>query len=291
MSQPRPTHRHPLRLLAALLLALGLAQGSRAQVLTLGVVPQQPAAKLYSLWQPLIEQVRSDSGVELLFKTAADIPAFEDGLRRGDYDLAYMNPYHYAVFSRSSGYHALVAQAPGRLKGLIVVRRDSRFKRLEDLAGQRLVFPSPAAFAASLLTRRELAARGIPVEVQFVRSHDSVYFNVQRGFAAAGGGVWRTLNSTTPEAREALRVLWQSPGYPPHPIAAHPRVPLALQGRVQQALIRLADSGRGRQLLERLRIQAFAAAADADYAAIAALDWQGLPGTLEPSEEAEVRTP
>lgn len=290
MNQPRVTFRLVF-LLRALLLGLGVAQGSWAQVLTLGVVPQQPAAKLFSLWQPLIEQLRSASGIELAFKTAADIPAFEAALRRGDYDLAYMNPYHYAVFSRASGYNALVAQTPERLKGLIVVRRDSRFKRLEDLAGQSMVFPSPAAFAASLLPRRELAARGIPVEVRFVRSHDSVYFNVQRGFAAAGGGVQRTLDSTSPAARESLRVLWQSPGYPPHPIAAHPRVPDANQRRVQQALIRLGDSPRGRQLLDRLKIQAFAAVEDADYAAIAALDWQGLPGTLEPSDEAAERAP
>ncbi|MBS7725343.1 phosphate/phosphite/phosphonate ABC transporter substrate-binding protein [Pseudomonas lalucatii] len=250
MSKPRVTSRHPFLPRAVLLLGLGLAQTSGAQVLTLGVVPQQPAAKLYSLWQPLIEQVRSASGIELVFKTAADIPAFEDALHRGDYDLAYMNPYHYSVFSRASGYNALAAQSPGRLKGLIVVRRDSRFKRLEDLAGEQMVFPSPAAFAASLLTRRELAARGIPVAVKFVRSHDSVYFNVQRGFAAAGGGVRRTLDSTSPAARESLRVLWQSPGYPPHPIAAHPRVGPARQLQVQQALIDLSASARGRQLLK-----------------------------------------
>lgn len=270
-----------VRLLRVVLLfgLLGL-QSVTAEVMSLGVVPQQPAAKLFSLWQPLIEQVRKSSGLELVFKTAVDIPAFQQALRRGDYDVAYMNPYHYAVFSEAPGYRALAAQAPNRLKGLIVVRRDSPYQRLEDLAGQRVVFPSPAAFAASLITRKELAALGVSVDVQFVRSHDSVYLNVQRGFAAAGGGVMRTLNSTTAEARESLRVLWQSPGYTPHPIAAHPRVPASVQEQLQQAMVSLSETAEGRSLLAKLNIQTFNAVTDSDYDAIREIDWQGVEGTI-----------
>lgn len=72
---------------------------------------------------------------------------------------------------------------PGKdrpLEGIVVVRRDAPYRELADLKGQTLVFPAPAAFAATLLVRADLTRRGITITPRFVISHDSVYLNVAR---------------------------------------------------------------------------------------------------------------
>ena len=74
------------------------AKTARPRV-TLGVVPQQSASKLAAQWGPLLRIAGERAGVDLVFKTATDIPQFEERCRAGVYDFAYMNPYHYTAVS------------------------------------------------------------------------------------------------------------------------------------------------------------------------------------------------
>ena len=88
-----------------------MAQGGQAAVsLSFGIVPQQSAGKLAGLWTPILTYLSRKTGYAIHFKTARDIPTFERRLAAGDYDLAYMNPYHYTVFSRRPGYRVFAAE-------------------------------------------------------------------------------------------------------------------------------------------------------------------------------------
>lgn len=145
----------------AWLLALGGARADAAgRTLTFGIVPQQAASKLAMLWGPVLGYLSGKTGFELVFKTAPNIPEFERRVRAGEYDLAYMNPYHFTVFNRAPGYRAMARQAGARIKGIIVVRRDDTVRDLAGLAGTELAFPAPAAFAATLLPQAELRQQG-----------------------------------------------------------------------------------------------------------------------------------
>jgi PAS domain S-box-containing protein len=131
--------------------------------LTFGVVPQLSATKLAGKWTPILQRLGDKTGYTIRFRTAPDIPAFEQRLATGEYDMAYMNPYHYTVFHESPGYVAFAKEKDKRIKGIMVVRKDSSYCELNELANQTLAFPAPAAFAASVLTRAivESAAAGI----------------------------------------------------------------------------------------------------------------------------------
>ncbi len=129
--------------------------------LSFGIVPQQSAATLARLWSPVLKYLTRATGDPLQLETAPDIPVFEQRLAAGEYDLAYMNPYHYTVFHRVPGYQAFAKEKDRRIQGILVVLKDSHYQRPEDLDGQTLVFPAPAAFAASVLPRAALRALGI----------------------------------------------------------------------------------------------------------------------------------
>lgn len=64
-----------------------------------GVVSQQAAGKLARGWMPVTRWLSDRLGRRVLFRTAPDIPTFERRLTAGEYDIAYMNPYHYTVFA------------------------------------------------------------------------------------------------------------------------------------------------------------------------------------------------
>jgi phosphonate transport system substrate-binding protein len=237
-----------------------------------GVVPQQSASKLARSWSPLLQRLGERAGIEIRFRTAPDIPEFERRLAAGEYDFAYMNPYHYTVFSREPGYRVFAKASDKLIRGILVVRKDSPIRTPADLDESTIAFPAPAAFAASVLTRAYLNGESISFTPKYVSSHDSVYRTVAAGLYPAGGGVMRTLNSVEPEIRDQLRVLYTTAGYTPHAFAAHPRIPEPVVARLAQAMVAMTDDAQGRASLEPLNIKGFEAAADPDWDDVRALD-------------------
>ena len=238
-----------------------------------GVVPQQSASRLAQLWGPVFMYVEQVSGVKLQFKTAKNIPEFERRLAAGNYDFAYMNPYHFTVFNRDPGYKALAVRKNQGIKGIMVVRKDSPIQSLEQLKDQSLAFPAPAAFAASVLPRAQLSREKVMFSSRYVSSHDSVYLGVAKGLFAAGGGVKRTFNNTNPEVKNELRVLWESEAFTPHAISAHPRIDSNIYKRVQDALVDMFNHPKGKKLLLALKIKhGLMIAKDSDWDDVRALD-------------------
>lgn len=207
--------------------------------LSFGVVPQQSASRLARIWLPILDKLGQKSGYDIKFATAKDIPTFEACLAHGAYDIAYMNPYHYVVFSDVSGYRAIGRQQDHRLRGLLVTRKDSQIETLENLAGQEVAFPSPAAFGASVIPRAEIAARGITITENYVNSHDSVYMAVANGLTVAGGGVKRTWNTIPAAIRDQLRMFYQTDPYSPHAFAVHSTLSDDQAATLQNALTAL----------------------------------------------------
>jgi len=242
----------------------------------MGIVPQQSATKLARLWTPLLRYLSEKSGLTLRFKTAPDIPTFEQRLAAGAYDFAYMNPYHYTVFHEAPGYLAFAHATNKRIKGILVVRKDSPIQSLDELTGATLAFPAPAAFAASVLPRAYFRNEGIAITPKYVNSHDSVYRSVAKGLYPAGGGVMRTFHNVDQSVSEQLRILWTSEGYTPHAIAAHPSLPSDIVDRLQRAMLAMHADSEGEALLKRINIEGFVAAHDSEWDDVRSLDIQLL---------------
>lgn len=257
------------RLAFTLAVLCGVTQAPTAKAaektLTFGIVPQQAASKLAATWGPLLAEISQKSGVKLEFRTAPDIPTFEDRVGRGEYDIAYMNPYHYTVFSEKTGYRAFAKEEDRNIEGIIVVSADSPIKSVDELNGATLAFPSPAAFAASVLPRAALRQKGVNFTPKYVSSHDSVYLSVADHFYPAGGGIVRTLEQTAPKTRDALRILWRTKQYTPHAIAALASVPQGTLQRVLTAMEQLGSDEAGRSLLAAVGFKGIVAASDEEW--------------------------
>lgn len=246
-------------------LTVATSQDVLAKTFVFGVVPQQSAQKLAAKWSPVFRYLSKKSGHRLVFSTAKSIPEFEKRLANGIYDFAYMNPYHFTVFNRSPGYNAFGRQRDKQIKGIVVVPKDSPITSIEQLEDLKLAFPAPAAFAASVLPRAKFKTEGISISPNYVRSHDSVYLAVSRGFFAAGGGVMRTFKNTDPEVRANLRVLWTTRPYTPHAFASHPDVDDAVVADVTRALVSMNDDPEGRALLATISFKGMQSAANEDW--------------------------
>lgn len=236
-----------------------------SKTLTLGIVPQQSPYDIENNWGPLARFLEEETGYSILIKTASSIPIYEQRCAQGRYDFSYMNPYHYTVFSEDPGYQAIAKQKNKQIQGIIVMRKEDAGKSLSDLADAELAFPSPAAFAASLLTRAHLSSEEIPFEPVYVRSHDSVYRAVASGLYPAGGGVKRTFKATSPEIRAKLHVAWTTEKFTSHALAVHPRVSKEIVDKIQNSLIKLDNPQKYEEVLQPIRFRGWVKARDHDW--------------------------
>lgn len=250
------------RLLTALLIGLGV---NAAQASCLGdpkaprtqevhVVPQQTPGVTLENWAPLLEQLGRQTGLCFELRIAATIPAFESALLAGQPDFAFVNPYHAVMARKAQGYLPLVVDKQEKLSGLLMVRADSPIRSIGELDGKTIAFPAPNAFGASLLLRSQLARQGLRIEPRYVKTHGNAYRAVILGDVVAGGGVNNTLKRESAAVRAQLRVLYETPGYAPHPFVAHPRVAPRLRETVVQAFLRLHEHEQGRRLLDAIQI-------------------------------------
>lgn len=255
-------------ILAAVFLSFSASADDRTY--RFGVVPQQSASRLAEMWIPLLRALSEQTGLKLEFGTARNIPEFERRVVAGEYDFAYMNPYHFVVFSEHVGYRAVAHEKNKYIQGIMVVKKGSSVRRITDLIGHKVCFPSPAAFAASLLPRAELEREQISITPVFVGSHDSVYRNVEAGHCLAGGGIKRTFEAMPAEIRDQLEVFFETARYTPHAFAASNEVSPAALTSVQAGLIALQQTNP--DMLHNAAIGELSAAMDADWDDVRSLD-------------------
>lgn len=228
------------------------AQGSPRQ-LSVGVVPQLPAAETLRRWSPFLQRIGQSINLCFVLTVSSSIPEFEAAFKQGMYDLAFMNPYHQVMAYKAQGYVPMLADTQ-LLTGIVVVSRDSPFKTLKDLKGANLSFPAPNAFAASLLIRSILADQGIAFKADYVKTHTNVYRSVALGAAQAGGGVNNTLLREPQSVQAALRILYETAGFRAHPLSAHRRVPEQQREEIVRRILQMPSQPDEQKLLNDVQM-------------------------------------
>ncbi|MCK5666949.1 MAG: phosphate/phosphite/phosphonate ABC transporter substrate-binding protein [Thiotrichaceae bacterium] len=231
-----------------------------------GIIPQFEAKKIRSIWQPIINYLKIETGYNFKIKGSPTIPDFESEIMQGEFDFVYLNPYQSILANETLGYLPLVKDIEQTLYGILVVKKDSLITNISQLDKQVIAFPAPNALAASLLIRKELQDNfKLKIFPRYVKTHDSVYLNVLLGEMAAGGGVQKTLSQQRPDYQSALRVIYKTREVSPHPIMAHPRVPDEVVNTVKSALLKLGETTEGKALLSKIPMKKIGKASLMDY--------------------------
>lgn len=233
----------------------GIAQPSVAESYSFAVVPQFEQRKLFAIWKPVVAELENRTGLELKLVATLTVPEFERELSKGAFDFLYANPYHIMRETTRQKYIPLVRDSVP-LRGILVARKDSTLRNLNELEGKTLAMPSPNAIGASLLLRADLErVFHVKMNMLYVKTHSSVYLHVANGLAEAGGGVEKTLEEQDQPVRDALRVLYTTREMPSHPISAHPRVAKEAREKIRKALLDMAATPSGQALLAEIPLK------------------------------------
>lgn len=266
---PRPV-RLSLPLLA--LLTSLTPGGALAQELRLGVLPRLSAAELQAMYTPLADHLSQRLGKKVVVVVPKDFAAFEDALRRGEYHLAFANPYIYVKARKDLDLAplALAAEkkAGAKFRGIFIARKDSGIQSLADLKGKPVIFVDEDSLAGYLAQALALKRAGIDpltgvVRLPYGKKHDNVAMAVFNRAAAAGGIREDDLDKMQGKVDLAqLTVIARTEEFPNWPLFATPALDAATRDQVKAALVSLAE---GAPALEAAKLKRFAPVTDKDY--------------------------
>ncbi|RDH81664.1 MAG: phosphate ABC transporter [endosymbiont of Galathealinum brachiosum] len=238
-------------------------------VFTLGVIPQFKMHRMHAIWQPVIKNLEKRTGFKIKLIVPNSIPEFEGRLLSGEFDFAYMNPYEVLLANKSAGYLPVAFDKSRKLQGIIVAKKNGDIRDISQLDGKDVAFPSFNALGASLLVRAELKDKhNITVNSRYLRSHDSVYFNVVQGNISAGGGVQKSLANQPSMLQSKLKVIYKTQEVSAHPFAVHPRIKKNISQHFYQALLDMSQTPDGLKKLERIPLSSISPAKLTDYKAL-----------------------
>lgn len=237
-----------------------------------GIVPQFEQRKLYRIWRPILDRLEKLAGLKLTLVGTSKISEFEKHLVAGKFDIAYMNPYHLLQGNSSQGYLPVIHDGNRKLKGILVVHKESGITNPRQLDGKIVAFPSPNALGASLLLRAELSRIfNIKIQPKYVKTHSSVYLHVAKHLVTAGGGIKRTLTAQNDIIRSELRIIHETQGVAPHPIAFHPRMPATDREKLLSAILKMGDNPNDCKLLDNIPMTKVKKTSLADYKSLTEL--------------------
>jgi len=243
------------------------------KVLHFAVHPLHNPKKLVQTYQPLLDELNQQlHGVRLELEASRDYAVYEEKFRRRAPEFLLPNPWQ-TLEAIKAGYSVIaMAGEPADFKGLILIRKDSGIKSVNDLKGKEVSYPSPTALAACIMPQAFLQAQGLNVmrdtKNRYVGSQESSIMNVYLKQSSAGATwppPWRAFQKDHPREAAQLKVAWVTAPLINNSVMARDDVPAAITTQIRAALLHLHESSQGRKLLASMETAKFPAASNEDY--------------------------
>lgn len=232
---------------------------------SLGVPAIRHVVSLWDRYSQLIK-VLNDSGTGFVLKLESGQTAdsYDGKLRDGVFDFAIVDPYQVLV-AEDHGYTVIARTGKAdRIRGVIVVARDSEVRDVRDLRNCTIDFTNPTALAGTLLNQYDLLEGGLDVRksaiVVYTHSPENSLLSVAMNRASAAAvseADWDQFQKDHPDSAKTLVRLRQTEGLSGPAVMASPRMPADHVGRLRAVLIGLAAQANGRAALELAGISEF----------------------------------
>lgn len=220
---------------------------------------------------PLADYLTKTTGIKVDFAVARDFKVYQERMERGEYDITFSNPFQYIVANSKAGYTAFAKVAKEPFTGIIIVRKDSGIKSIDELRGKTVAFAYPTAWAAAVQTRKWLEQEyGIDyykdMKPLFVTSHDSAILSVFTRMVDAAGAIPHEFETMDEHIKKDILVLGETPPHPQMPFAYHPRVSQDIVWKIKNILLSLdKTTPAGKKVLDALGRNGYESADDKEY--------------------------
>ncbi|MEK7871337.1 MAG: phosphate/phosphite/phosphonate ABC transporter substrate-binding protein, partial [Nitrospirota bacterium] len=202
-----------------------------------------------------------------------------DMLEKGEVDAAFVCSVPYILGRDKFGLELLaVPQINGEplYYSYVVVPIDSETKRFEDLRGKVYAFSDPLSNSGKLVPTYFLAKMGETPETFFkgyiyTQSHYNSIEAVAVGLvdgASVDSYVWDLADATDPKFTKKTKIIEKFIPFPFTPFVIRKEIDPALKERIRGAFLNMHSDAKGKEILNKLRIDKFVKAPDSFYSPV-----------------------
>lgn len=240
----------------------------QAQTVTIGAVAMDAPIEMIRRMTPLAAYLAQETGYDVRFRPAPNLLAAVKDLGDNTVQMAYLTPMAYITAREQFQAIPLVTpltHGKSTFNLLVVVQRDSPYKKLDDLIGKRFAFGDPKAYLQPAVLLDAGVRREDFAEVAYLKHYDNIAKALLKG--DFDGGI---MKDTVYEkfAEQGLRVVYTSPPLASYVFAVNAKLDGRVQQKLKRALLKLnhaSPSGRAVLMALDQGYEGFQVVTDQDY--------------------------
>lgn len=252
---------------------LSANQNEWPKEVTFGVIPVAGATSVKDTFGGLADYLQNTLGVKVKLQTAGDYTGVITGMQHKHIDIAYFGPKSYVEAAKRAGAEAVATEVdaesglPG-YKGMIITKKGSGLKSLEDIKGKKWAFTSSQSTSGTLVPTVMFSKKGIDPQKYFSKvvysgGHEASILSVKAGKVDAAStnnldfnrGLGRNWNA------DDFNVIWTSDIIPGSPMTVRKDLPTSFKMAVKGAFLSLDD----KELLSKMKIAGYVPGNDKFY--------------------------
>jgi phosphonate transport system substrate-binding protein len=234
------------------------AQAVRAETLSFGIISTDNSSALKQRWQPLIDDLNKQTGLDVKPFFATDYSGIVEGMRFNKVQIGYFgNASAIEAVDRGNGeVFAQVKYKSGEAGyySLLITNKNSKWKSIDQVLKNthdiNLGFGDPNSTSGTLVPSYYLFAKnGISVRNDFKSvlpsSHEAnmlAVVNNRIDVATNNSDMMETLRQQHPELLKQVVVLWKSPLIPSDPLVWRRDLPQATKNKLRNFFDHYAQS-------------------------------------------------
>jgi len=205
----------------------------------LGVYPALPISQLDSLFSPIAAEIGQGIHRDIRFQSSSTYAKYSARLDKGEFDIALVHPFDYALHAEKAGYVPVVRKNE-ELTTVFVAPVDSPLQTMEELKGKIIAMP-PEGSAVSLLAIAELTRLGLSphsaIQVKYFGAHNSSLRSVVVKDTDAAATCRTILRIYENSLGSRLRIIGETAAVPHSLFVVHQRVPATERELIMNILL------------------------------------------------------
>lgn len=237
--------------------------GSEENPIIMSFVPSGDTQEIIASGDELAEMIAAETGYTIEANVGTDFAAVREAMGAEQAHIGWLNTFNYVLAAEK--YNVDVALVTSRFgsttyTGQINVRADSGIESLDDLEGKVMCWVDPNSTSGYIIPRIMLQANGIDPDEDFAQtieagSHNNVIIQVYNGDCDAGATYADARSSVEeefPDVEEQVAVLATTTDIPNDNVSFIEEFPEEKRKEIVNALLEIAASERGQEILGEL---------------------------------------
>lgn len=294
-----------LLILVFLLAFTALARAAESETLNFGIISTESSQSLRKIWEPFIEDMKKQTGLNIKAFFATDYAGIIEGMRFNKVQLAwYGNKAAMEAVDRAQGQVFMQTVNYDGSDGYyshLIAHKDSPLTSIEDMFedSENLIFANgdPNSTSGFLVPSYYVfAVNKVDPKTAFKRSLNSNHeanalsvANRQVDVATCNSEALERLSITFPDKRKEVKVIWTSPLIPSDPLVWREDLDPAVKRKIEAFLLGYGQAGpeqeRQLQVLKALQWKGFQKSTDKQLNPIRQLELFKEKSKLESSGE------